>query len=567
MEQVSAVELFVQRAAGVSPSFALTSENESAIREICQRLDGLPLAIELAAARTKVLSPHAMLDKMQDRLRFLITGPLDLPARQQTLRGAIDWSHDLLNESEQRLFRRLSVFVGGSTLESAEAVCDTNHDLGIDLFEGLSSLVDKNLIQRVDQGRADGSIVEPRFAMLETIREYALERLAASGELAAVKKSHAAYSLVLAEEGNPELGASDRGRWLSQCDAEIDNFRSAVDWLLESNEVEWSLRLCLALFRFWDMREHLSEGRERLEAVLRLAGDTHSAERARVSHFIGALASTQGDYAAAENFLATGLSVYGELADLHGIAASLNALGVSARDRGDYVSAETNFECSLACWRNLSDQVAIARCLHNLASVVKIRGDYKRASLALDEATRIFEQLGDLSGAAWSINQQGDIEREQGDVAGARGLYQRSLAIFRKAGDQWGVARSLTDIGSIDCEEEDHVSAHAAYSTAIEIFTRLGHRRGIARVVEAFGCLALSRGDARKALRLCGAATHLRRLIGAPLPPAEQSKLDQSLRLAWDSLSKEAADGAWAEGYAMSLETTLQHCLEKSIRN
>jgi len=567
LEQVSAVELFVQRAAGVSPSFALTSENEPAIREICQRLDGLPLAIELAAARTKVLSPHAMLDKMQDRLRFLITGALDLPARQQTLRGAIDWSHDLLNESEQKLFRRLSVFVGGCTLESAEAVCDTNHDLGIDLFEGLSSLVDKNLIQRVDQGRADGSIVEPRFAMLETIREYALERLAGSGELSAVKRAHAAYSLVLAEEGNPELGASDRGRWLSHCDAEIDNFRSALDWLFESNEVEWSLRLCLALFRFWDMREHLSEGRERLEAVLRVAGDTHSAERARVSHFIGALASAQGDYGAAETFLAGGLSVYGELADLHGIAASLNALGVSARDRGDYVSAETNFECSLACWRNLSDQLAIARCLHNLASVVKIRGDYQRASLALDEATCIFEQLGDLSGAAWSINQQGDIKREQSDIAGARDLYQRSLAIFRAAGDQWGVARSLTDMGSIDCEEEDHESAHAAYSTALEIFTRLGHRRGIARVVEAFGCLALSRGDARKALRLCGAATRLRRLIGAPLPPAEQSKLDQSLLLAWDSLSKEAADDAWAEGYAMSLETTLQHCLETSIRN
>jgi predicted ATPase/DNA-binding winged helix-turn-helix (wHTH) protein len=567
LEQVSAMELFVQRAAGVSPSFALTSENEPAIQEICQRLDGLPLAIELAAARTKVLSPHAMLDKMQDRLRFLTTGALDLPARQQTLRGAIDWSHDLLNESEQRLFRRLSVFIGGCTLESAEAVCNTNHDLGVDLFEGLSSLVDKNLIQRVDQGRADGSIVEPRFAMLETIREYALERLAGSGELSVVKRAHAAYSLVLAEEGNPELGASDRGRWLSQCDAEIDNFRSAVDWLLESNEVEWSLRLCLALFRFWDMREHLAEGRKRLEAVLRLAGDTHSAERARVSHFIGALASTQGDYGAAETFLAKGLSVYGELADLHGIAASLNALGVSARDRGDYVSAETNFECSLACWRNLSDQLAIARCLHNLASVLKIRGDYKRASLALDEATRIFEQLGDLSGAAWSINQQGDIKREQSDVAGARDLYQRSLAIFRVAGDQWGVARSLTDMGSIDCEEEDHESAHVAYSTALEIFTSLGHRRGIARVVEAFGCLALSRGDAREALRLCGAATHLRRLIGAPLPPAEQSKLDQSLRPAWDSLSKEAADGAWAEGYAMSLETALRYCLEESIRN
>jgi predicted ATPase/DNA-binding winged helix-turn-helix (wHTH) protein len=563
----SAVELFVQRAAAVLPSFALTSENEPTIREICERLDGLPLAIELAAARIKVLSPLAMLDRMQNRLGFLTDGARDLPERQQTLRGAIDWSHDLLRESEQKLFRRLSAFVGGCTLESADAVCNTNHDLGMDLFEGLSSLVDKNLIQRVDQGRLDGSIVEPRFAMLETIREYALERLVASGEQSEVKKAHAAYSLVLAEEGNPELGASDRGRWLSQCDAEVDNFRSALDWLSESNDVEWSLRLCLALFRFWDMREHLAEGRERLEAVLRLAGDSRSAERARLFQFIGALASAQGDYSAAEHFLERGLSLYGEVGDLHGIAVSLNALGVSARDRGDYVSAETDFECSLACWRNLSDQLAIARCLHNLVSVVKIRGDYERASLALSEATAIFEQLGDRSGAAWSLNQQGDIKRDQCEVAGARGLYQRSLAIFREAGDQWGVARSLTDLGSIDCEEENYESAHAAYSEALQIFMGLGHRRGIARVVEGFGCWALSKGDARQALRLCGAAMHLRRLIGAPLPPAEQSKLDQALRPAWDSLTEEAAHGAWAEGYAMSVEKIVRYCLAEPIRS
>lgn len=567
LEPNSAIELFVQRATAVSPSFGLTSENEPAIREICQRLDGLPLAIELAAARTKVLSPHTMLDKMQNRLKFLTTGALDLPERQQTLRGAIDWSHDLLNEPEQKLFRRLSVFVGGCTLESADAVSNTNHDLGIDLFEGLSSLVDKNLIQRVDHGRFDGSIVEPRFAMLETIREYALERLAASGEPSAVRRAHAAYSLVLAEEGNPELCASDRGRWLSQCDAEIDNFRAALDWLFEHNEAEWSLRLCLALFRFWDMREHLAEGRERLASVLRLAGDTHSAERARVSQFIGALASAQGDYGGAEHFLERGRSLYGELGDLHGIAASLNALGVTARDRGDYVAAETNFECSLACWRKLSDQTAIARCLHNLASVVKIRGDYARASLALSEATAMFEQLGDRSGAAWSLNQQGDIKREQSDLAGARGLYQRSLAIFREAGDPRGVARSLTDIGSVDCQERNHESARAAYREALEIFARLGHRRGIARVVEGFGCLALSRGDGGLALSLCGAATHLRRLIGAPLPPAEQSKLDQSLRAAWDSLGQEAASAAWAKGPAMSLEKLMSYCLEEPTRS
>ena len=282
--------------------------------------------------------------------------------------------------------------------------------------------------------------------MLETIREYALERLATSGEQSATRRAHAAYCLVLAEEGNPELGPADRVRWLTQCDAEIDNFRFALDWLFQTLDLDWGFRLCVALFRFWDMREHLTEGRARLETILRLAGGGHAKERARVSQFLGALTTAQGDFPAAEHFLEQSLSLYEELGDQSGIAASLNALAVSARDRGDYASAQSNFERSLACWRVLSDRLAIARCLHNLANVVKVRGDYPRARWALREATEIFEELGDRSGAAWSINQQGDIAREQGDLVAARGLYQRALLVFRETGDRWGSARSLTDL-------------------------------------------------------------------------------------------------------------------------
>ncbi|MGC2186236.1 MAG: tetratricopeptide repeat protein, partial [Terriglobales bacterium] len=410
LAQNSAIELFVQRAAAVWPDFAITSENAVAVQEICSRLDGLPLPIELAAARTRVLSPPAILDRLQSRLQLLTGGALDLPERQQTLRKTIDWSHGLLNEAEEKLFRRFSVFVGGSTLEAAEAVCNTRQDLGVDLFEGLSSLVDKNLVQRVDRAEA-----EPRFGMLETIREYAFERLTASGEHLSARRAHAAYCLVLAEEGNPELGPVERAHWLTQCDVEIDNFRSALDFLFQTLDLDWALRLCVALFRFWDMREHLTEGRIRLESVLRLAGSERSDERARVLLFLGALASAQGDYPAAESFLAQGLSLYEEMGHESGIAASLNALGVSAQDRGDYSTAQSNFERSLACWRLLPDQSAIARCLHNLANVVKVLGDYPRAQWALREATGIFEKLGDRSGAAWSINQQGDIAREQGD--------------------------------------------------------------------------------------------------------------------------------------------------------
>jgi predicted ATPase/DNA-binding winged helix-turn-helix (wHTH) protein len=557
LAQDSATELFVQRAAAVWPGFAMTSDNAPVIREICSRLDGLPLAIELAAARTKVLSPSAILERLQSRLGLLTGGAVDLPERQQTLRKTIDWSHDLLNEAERKLFRRLSVFVGGCTLEAAEAVCNTSRDLGIDLFQGLSSLVDQNLIQRAD--RADA---EPRFAMLETVREYALERVADGGEEPATRRAQAAYCLVLAEEGNPELSQADRARWLTRCDIEIDNLRAALDWLFQTLDLDWSLRLCVALFRFWDMREHLAEGRVRLETVLRLAGDGHTKEKARVSQFLGALTTALGDFPAAQHFLEQSLALYEELGDQWGIAASLNALAISARDRGDYASAQSNFERSLACWRMLRDRLAIARCLHNLANVVKVRGDYSRARWALGEATDIFEALGDRSGAAWSINQHGDIMREQGDVAAARALYRRALSAFREAGDRWGSARSLTDLGSIDCEHGDPLAAHAEYCEALEIFASLGHRRGIARALEGCACLALTQGRAARALTQAAAASHLRRLISACLPQAEQSKLDQKLLAAWQSLSDLEGKNAWAAGSAMSLQEAIQYSLE-----
>jgi tetratricopeptide (TPR) repeat protein len=423
----------------------------------------------------------------------------------------------------------------------------------------MSSLVDKNLIQRVDPQGA-----EPRFAMLETVREYALEQLSGSGEEPEVQRSLAAYCLVLAEEGNPELSSGERARWLAECDAEIDNFRLALDWLFESPELDWALRLCMALFRFWDMREHLTEGRNRLETVLRLAGDAYKSERARVSHFVGALATAQGDYPAAEHFLQQGLSLYEELADDPGIAASLNALGISARDRGDYAAAQAYFERSLACWRLLSDRLATARCLNNLANVIRVRGDYSRAQWALREAAEIFEQIGDRTGAAWCINQQGDVARVQGDMTCAREWYERALRAFRQAGDPWGSARSLTDLAYIDCTQQQYASANAECREALEIFVRLGHRRGIARALECSACLAFPQGHPGRALTLAAAAAHLRRSINAPLQQDEQSKLDSMLLPAWQALSDDKGKRAWEDGFAMSLENAVQYSLRES---
>jgi predicted ATPase/DNA-binding winged helix-turn-helix (wHTH) protein len=552
----SAAELFVQRAGAVRPGCAMTQEDTAAIREICSRLDGLPLAIELAAARTKLLPPAAILDRLQSRLQLLTGGAVDLPERQQTLRNTIDWSHGLLNEPERKLFRRLAVFVGGCTLEGVEAVCSTHRDLGIDLLQGLSSLVDQNLVQT--SGVAD---TDARFVLLQTVREYALERLVDSGEEPAVRRAHAAYCLVIAEEGNPDLGPAERTVWLTQCDAEVDNFRAALDWLCDNLELDWGLRLCVALFRFWDMRELLAEGRLRMETILRLAGTSHVKQRAQVSQFLGALTTAQGDFGQAEYFLQQSLDLYEELQDDWGIAVSLNALAVTARDRGDYVLAQRYFEQSLACWRLLPDRLAIARCLHNLANVVKVRGDFSRAQHASREAADIFHHLGDRNSAAWSINQRGDIAREEGDVAGARKLYEQALSIFREIGDRWGAGRSLSDLGSVDCELGQFGTAYKEFSEALAVFTSLGNRRGIARAFEGFACLALAQGEPARALKLAAAATHTRRLVGAILPLADQSRLDQKLLLARQSMTEFQAQEAWASGLAISLERAIQYCL------
>lgn len=554
----AAMQLFQQRATAVRPNFAVICENEAVIQAICDRLDGLPLAIELAAARTKILSPKAILERLQSRLDLLTKGASDLPERQRTLRRTIDWSYDLLNVAEQRLFWRFSAFVGGATLEATEAVCNTGQDLEIGVFDGLGSLLDKNLVQRVDRFDA-----EPRFTMLETIREYALERLASSGEESQIRRSQAAYCLVIAEEGNPELDSKERSEWLARCDVEIDNCRSALDWLAQNNQVEWALRLSMALFRFWDMRDMFVEGRARLETLLHLVQSGYLKERGRICTFLGALATSQGDYAAAETFLRQSLTFYHELNDHWGIAASWNALAVATRDRGDFEEAEHYFEQSLEYWRRLPDRLSTARCLHNLANAAKMRGDYGRAAAVLAEAASIFEQVGDASGAAWSINQSGDLALEQGRIEVAQNLYRNALAAFRKTGDRWGCARSLSDLGWIYSMQGEFAAAHAAYREALEFFAELGHRRGIARVLEGAACLAAASGDAFRALTLAAAAEHLRSQIGAPLHQAERAKLEGGLTAAREILNSGAGKGAWQKGLEMPLQAAILLALER----
>lgn len=555
--QVPAVALFVQRAVAAKPDFELSRENASAVVEICARLDGLPLAIELAAARVKVLSPGSMLTRLASRLQLLTGGARDLPERQQTLRAAMDWSYDLLGVAEQRLFRRLSVFVGGCTLESVEAVCDTKGDLDLDLLDGMASMVDKSLLQQLPQ--ASG---ESRFAMLETIREYALEKLEASGEKAVTKRAHAAYCLVLAEEDATEQSGSEGAQRVESFALEHGNIRAALEWLTETGDAEWGLRLGAALFRFWETREYLAEGRDSLDKLLKLAAAAAPTKaRARALFAAGVLAIEQGDYAPGDPLIRESLEIARQLGDKQGVAVSLNALAVLARDQGNVSLAHSLFEESLLHWRELGDQKAVARALSNLANVVKLQADYDLARSLYGECLSIFRGLGDRTGVAWSLNYQGDVARDQGDSSAAQTLYEQSLTIFRELGDRWGTAGILADLGSLAREQCDYARAHALYRESILIFQKLDHKRGIARLLECFAWSAAAQAKAERSLRLAGAAAALRLNIGVPLTPAEHAKLEARLDPARQALSNTAGITAWLEGWDLPLEKAIEEVL------
>jgi len=560
LSKFPAIALFVERAIAAKPDFELKPENARAVADICARLDGLPLAIELAAARVKVLSPASMLTRLASRLQLLTGGAQDLPHRQQTLRATMDWSYDLLSAAEQKLFRRLAVFMGGSNLEGVEAVCDAACDLDLDLLDGTASIVDKSLLQQIEQ--ADG---EPRFVMLETIREYALEKLKVALEENSTKRAHAAYCLVLAEEAGEQSDAKEP-EWLGRFTLEHDNFRAALEWLTETGDAEWGLRLGAALFRFWEMRELITEGRDRLGKLLNLPAPAPPTKlRQRVVFSAGVLACEQADYNSADPLFREALDIARQLGDKRGIAVSLNALGVNDRNRGEPAVAHSLFEESLGLWRELGDQKAVARALSNLANVVKSQGDFARARGLHAECLSIFTGLGDRAGVAWSLNSQGDVARDEGDFAGAQMLYEQGLAIFRALGDYWGIAGTLNDLGNLAREQRQAATAHSLYRESLKVFQALEHKRGIARLLECFACLATAESEPERSLRLAGAAAALRQNIGAPLTPAEQAKLEALLEPARQALSNTRSATAWLDGWSMPVERAIEEVLMREV--
>jgi predicted ATPase len=555
LSRLPAIALFVERARAVKHDFALTNENAPAVAAVCARLDGLPLAIELAAARIKLLSPSAMLTRLEDCLNLLTGGARDLPTRQQTLRGTVDWSYGLLNPAEQTLFRRLAVFLGGCTLEAVEAVCDTAADLGVDVLDGMASMVDKSLAQQVEEAAG-----ETRFVMLTTIREYALERLGASDDVAATRRSHAAYYLVLAEEGASEAAAHPE--WLDRFEVEHDNFRAALEYLIKTGDADWGLRLGIALFHFWETREYLTEGRNRIARLLALEGaGARPKLRARLLFSAAVLAGEQGDYTSAQQLFEDSLETCLELDDHRGVAVALNALAVNARDRGETTTASFLFERCVAIWRDVGEPADIARALSNLANVTKLQGEAARASSLYDECLALFRKVGDVAGIAWTLNYQGDVARESNDLTAARSFYEQSLAAFSLSRDGWGIASTLSDLASLSWDQGDNDEARRLYGESIQMFQNLGHKRGIARVLECLAANAAAQSNAEQSLRFAGAAAALRERLGTPLTPAEQHKLEKVLEFARRTLGNAAGLTAWMEGWALPVEQAIQEAL------
>jgi predicted ATPase/DNA-binding CsgD family transcriptional regulator len=557
-----AVALFVARAQAVKPDFALGRDNAAAVAELCHRLDGLPLAIELAAVRVKVLSPPALLARLRRRLTLLTGGARDLPTRQRTLRDAIAWSYDLLNPGEQSLFARLAVFVDGCTLEAVGAVCAAGGEGHTDVLEGLTSLVDKNLL-RPDEAADD----EPRFRMLETIREYAAERLEAGGEAAALRRGHAAHYLALAEAAEPELFGPGQVTWRERLAREHDNLRAALAWFIERGDAERALRLGKALGWFWTVRGHLTEGRERLAAALALAGPASAsgpARRAALRH-AARLAERQGDYAASRALAEESLAHSRAAGDLRGTLEALHQLGIVAAAQGAYPAAQALLEEALPLAQASVNRRYVGFVSVYLGKVAYEQGHFGAARGLFEEALARFEELGDRQRIARALNYLGQVAYHQRDYAAAQGLLDRSLLIWREVGYRQGIATALAALGYLAADQGDHATARARFAESLVVLREVGHRQQFAFLLGGIAALAVVEdGDparrmtgAARALRLAGAAGAIREAIGAPLPPIWQARLERALGQARRTLGDAAASEAWAEGRAMSLEAVI----------
>ena len=514
----AAVALFIQRAQAVVPNFTLTDEDAASVAEICVRLDGLPLAIELAAARVKLFSPRALLDQIESRFTVLGAGPSDVPERQRTLRGAIDWSYELLDDSEKKLFARMSVFQGGRTIEAVEEVCC--HDLSIDVLDGLASLLNKSLLKQ-----EAGPESEPRFIMLETIHEYARERLQESGEAQDIHRRHAEYFTSLAERAEPYMrGGGEQLRWMRRLEADHDNLRAMHQWSIDDGVVELELRLVGTLGYFWWRQGHFAEGQQWIERALPLIEEVPAAVRARVLAVAGRVAFNLDDSATGKRVLGEALEIYQEIGTKRDIGWALIHLAMPFAGRPDeYQHAQALTEEGLALLRETDDQPGVAQALTNLGEQSRLHGDLPRAAEAFEESLNIAQDIGDKLREAIALVNIGIVALNAGDAKHAQALLIESLSLALEI-------RHL--VMKVD---------------------GLGYQ---ANVSEALGRL-------KRAARLFGAVEALHDTYGFIAQGGDLREWERSEARVREQLDEATFDALWAEGQAMSLEEAIAYALEE----
>lgn len=505
--QYGAVALFVQRVQAINADFAINAVNARVITKICTRLEGLPLAIELAAPRLRMLSPQQLLERLEQRLQVLTGGAHDLPERQQTLRKTLQWSYDLLSEKEQRLFRHLSIFVGGCTLEAVEAICGAVGDETAYLLDEVMSLLENNLLYQTEQ--ADD---ERRLMMLETIREYGLERLANSRETEALRRAHAVYYLALAEESELKLASTEQVKWLERLEQEHDNLRATLSWLLARDEIEMALRLGGAVWVFWVLHAHCREGAQWLEKALARSSTVIAPVRAKALYAAASQTYYAGDNDRAAVLAEECLKLYRELGDQRGIAIAMNGLGHIALSNGDYTRARALGEESLPLLKALGDHWYIAESLYLVAYGCYAQGDYTTARALGEESLTLCREVGDRRAITDLLHALGLFAYKQNDYAAAHTFYQESLAISAEVGEKWVATLCLIGLGEVVAAE----------------------------------------GQPACAARMWGAAEILLTVTGASIPPAERATYERSVATVRAQLGEQAFATAWAQGRTMT---------------
>jgi predicted ATPase len=574
-----AVELFVERAQAANGDFALTQGNATDVAALCIHLDGLPLAIELAAARTNILSLREMLTALDNRFAMLSGGWRDLPPRQRTLRHAIGWSYDLLNEAEGTLFRRLGVFVGGCTLASIEAVCNAEGALPMDVMACVASLVDKNLLSAAKGSRQEeGAQGKWRFTMLETIHEYAKEKLAEvdkgkRGEANALRRLHADYFTALAVETEPRLRGPDQAVWFDRLAEEQENMRAALDWCRgEESGAEGAkigLRLVGALAWYWYTRGPYSEGRQRVaealsraEGVERWEGAERSALRVKALRAAGMLAWVQGDFTSARSLYEETLSLAREEGDRELEARTLNNLGIMARDaEGKYALARSLQEEGLAIIRELGDMHSAIVVLNNLGGIDQIEGELASARLRHEEALAIAREVGDKTGIAHSLQWLGDLAYFEENYPLARKLHERALAEQTELGDKWSIPSSLRMLGCIALRLGEYDRAAALLRESLTFCLEQGIRVFIFLTISGLAGVTAARGDAERAARLFGASRAMWQAAGGKLYGNYLAEMDRDVAAARAQLDEETWQKAWQQGQAMTPEQAIGYAL------